>query len=138
MSEHHLPSSFGDPKTQPHTPRQTPTCATFPSPVFETPKHYQGSFAEPGGLTPRFAEEYSVFNSTPGNLRGSQGPFADFIPATPASFSRGHKRLLSVEGPVVDIAAHGSRFSSNSDRTLPPANLFRPSSLEKQVGQEVL
>lgn len=129
--------SFGDPKARPHTPRQTLTSATFPSPLFETPKHYQGSFSEPGGLTPRFAEEYSVFNSTPGNLRGSQGPFADFTPATPSSFSRGHKRLLSVEGPALDIAAHVSRFSSISDRTLPPSNPHRrrPSSPGPWAGQ---
>ncbi|PHH88140.1 hypothetical protein CDD83_7927 [Cordyceps sp. RAO-2017] len=119
MNEHHLASSFGDPKAQPHTPRHTPTSATFPSPVFETPKQYQGSFIEPGGLTPRFAEEYSVFNSTPGNLRGSQGPFADFISATSTSFSGGHRRLLSAEGLAADIVAHVNHLSANSDKSFP-------------------
>lgn len=122
VADHYWPRSFGDPKAQPQTPRHTPTSATFPSPVLDTPKHYQGSFAEPGGLTPRFAEKYSVFNSTPGNLRGSHGPFADFIPATPSNFSRGHKRLLSAEGPVVDAAEH---LSPDLDPSLPPVNPSR-------------
>ncbi|KAK4190348.1 Isocitrate/isopropylmalate dehydrogenase-domain-containing protein [Podospora australis] len=76
------PRSFGDPNAQPPTPKQTPTSSIFPSPVFETPKTNSGRFDESSGWTPRFAEEYSVFNSTPGNLRGGQGPFPDFGPAT--------------------------------------------------------
>ncbi|OAQ70079.2 PHD finger domain-containing protein [Pochonia chlamydosporia 170] len=120
MSEDYLAASFGEPNAQPPTPKQTPTTATFPSPIFETPKHYQGSFSEAGGLTPRFAEEYSVFNATPGNLRGTQGPFPDLISATSASSSVGHKRLLSAEGLAVEIAAHVNHFSPNPSAALPP------------------
>ncbi|KAK4196512.1 hypothetical protein QBC40DRAFT_313399 [Triangularia verruculosa] len=87
-------SSFGDPDAQPPTPKQTPTSSIFPSPRFETPKNNSGRFDESGGWTPHFAEEYSVFHSTPGNLRGSQGLFASFGPATPYLGSA-HKRALS-------------------------------------------
>lgn len=76
-------------------------------------------------MTPRFAEEYSVFNSTPGNLRGTHGPFADFVPATPASSSGGHKRLLSAEGLAVEIAAHVNHFSPNPNLPLPPVDPSR-------------
>lgn len=75
-------------------------------------------------MTPRFAEEYSVFNSTPGNLRGSQGPFADFVP--PPSYSRGHKRLLSADGPPsFGAPPHASHHLSASDREKidPPCHL---------------
>ncbi|KAJ6446655.1 PHD finger domain-containingprotein [Purpureocillium lavendulum] len=130
--------SFGDPKAQPPTPNQTPTSAAFPSPVFETPQACQGSFHEPGGLTPRFAEEYSVFNATPGNLRGTQGPFADFLPATPSSASGGHKRLLSAEGFAIQIAAHTNHFSPNPNAPLPPVDPSRrlPSSPDPGVAGE--
>ncbi|CAK7223421.1 hypothetical protein SEUCBS140593_005229 [Sporothrix eucalyptigena] len=78
---------FGDSTAQPPTPKQTPTSTTsfFPSPVFETPKigfdnTSNTTTTTPGpDWTPRFAEDFTVFNSTPGNLRGSQGPFADFV-----------------------------------------------------------
>ncbi|RDA94379.1 hypothetical protein CP533_3814 [Ophiocordyceps camponoti-saundersi (nom. inval.)] len=115
--------SFGDPKAQPQTPRQTPTTTSvaFPSPIFDTPKPYQGSFAEPGGLTPRFAEEYSVFNSTPGNLRGSQGHFPDFVP--PPTYTRGHKRLLSADGSLVDLPPHANHLSANPDKFDSPRQL---------------
>lgn len=118
LEANHSPcNSFGDPNAQPPTPRQTPNSATFPSPVFETPKQHQGAFTEPGSWTPRFAEDYSVFNSTPGNLRGADDPFADFQPVTPAS---SHKRLLSAEGFAAQIAAHVNHFSPNPNQPLPP------------------
>ncbi|KAG5948482.1 hypothetical protein E4U53_006263 [Claviceps sorghi] len=124
MSEDSLAASFGNPNAQPLTPNQTPTSTAFPSPVFETPKPYQGSLPEPGGLSPRFAEEYSVFNATPGNLRGTQGIFPDFAAATTsAASSIGHKRLLSTDSVTVEIAAaHVDQFSSNSSAPRPPAD----------------
>ncbi|KAK0623051.1 hypothetical protein B0T14DRAFT_536028 [Immersiella caudata] len=115
-------SSFGDhPNAQPPTPKQTPTSAIFPSPVFQTPRINQGRFDESGGWTPRFAEEYSVFNATPGNLRGSQGQFADFNPSTPfiPALSSGHKRPLSAEGIAVEIAC-AKHFSQDPRIPLPP------------------
>lgn len=113
----HASSSFGDPNAQPPTPQQTPTTTSFASPVFETPRQPHGSFTDLGGSTPRFAEEYSVFNSTPGNLRGSHAQFPDFVPPTPAS---SHKRLLSAEDFALEIATHANHFSPNPN--LPPVD----------------
>ncbi|KAL7921934.1 hypothetical protein ACQKWADRAFT_321024 [Trichoderma austrokoningii] len=128
-------SSFGDPNAHPPpTPKQTPTSGAFPSPVFETPKPPQGSFADTsGGLTPRFAEEYSVFNATPGNLRGAQFPFADFVPATPfASVFLGHKRQLSAdeqaferERLAIEIATRANIPPSNPNLPPPPVDPSR-------------
>ncbi|KAL7792524.1 hypothetical protein V8C37DRAFT_380599 [Trichoderma ceciliae] len=130
MSEDQQPvssSSFGDPNAHPPpTPKQTPTSGAFPSPIFETPKPPQGSFADTSGLTPRFAEEYSVFNATPGNLRGAQFPFADFVPTTPfASSFLGHKRLLSVEELAVEIATRANIPPSNPNLPPPPVDPSR-------------
>ena len=117
--------SFGDPNAQPPTPKQTPTSSVFPSSVFETPKNNQGRFDESGGWTPRFAEEYSVFNTTPGNLRGTQGPFPEFVPASPFTpISANQKRPLSAEGLAVEIASHANHFSPNPN-LLPPVEPSR-------------
>lgn len=118
-------SSFGDPNAQPPTPKQTPTSSIFPSPVFETPRNNHGRFDESNGWTPKFAEDYSVFNSTPGNLRGSQGPFVDFVPATPYHPSARHKRPLSAGGIAAEIATHVNHFSPNPENPLPPVEPAR-------------
>ncbi|KAK4639518.1 hypothetical protein QC761_709010 [Podospora bellae-mahoneyi] len=124
-------SSFGDPDAQPPTPKQTPTLSIFPSPRFETPKNNAGRLDEPGGWTPHFAEDYSVFNSTPGNLRGSQHPFPDFGPATPYLGSA-HKRTLST----------GETFSPTTNLQLPsvePSEILRssPSQLSTPTFQQL-
>lgn len=118
-------NSFGDPKAQPPTPKQTPTSIALASPVFQTPKNNQGSFEETSGWTPRFAEEYSVFNATPGNLRGSQGAFVDFSVSTPYQPSAGHKRFLSTESLASEIATHVNHFSPNPNLPLPPVDPAR-------------
>ncbi|KAH8654814.1 hypothetical protein BGZ61DRAFT_510927 [Ilyonectria robusta] len=101
--------SFADLNPRPPTPKQTPTSAVFPSPVFETSELNQRSFTDAGGWTPRFAEDYSVFNSTPGTFRSSQGPF----------------RLLSTEGLAAEIATHVNHFSPNPSLPLPPVDPSR-------------
>lgn len=118
-------NSFGDTHAQPPTPKQTPTSSIFPSPVFETPRHNQGRFDESSsGWTPRFAEEYSVFNATPGNLRGTNGPFGDYGSLTPYIPQHpqpaGHKRPLTAEGIAAEIATHVNYFSPNPNLPLPP------------------
>ncbi|KAB5523053.1 hypothetical protein GE09DRAFT_489311 [Coniochaeta sp. 2T2.1] len=126
MSGDQQPPSFGDTNAQPPTPKQTTNSSIFPSPVFETPRQNQGGrFDESsGGWTPRFAEEYSVFNSTPGNLRGgTDGPFGDiggsltpYIPQT-----EGQKRPLTAEGIAAEIATHVNHYiSPNPNLPLPP------------------
>ncbi|UKZ77377.1 hypothetical protein TrVFT333_005097 [Trichoderma virens FT-333] len=95
-------------------------------PYFRDAETPQGSFADTSGLTPRFAEEYSVFNATPGNLRGAQFPFADFVPTTPfASSYLGHKRLLSVEELAVEIATRANIPPSNPNLPPPPVDPSR-------------
>ncbi|KAH8176354.1 PHD-finger domain-containing protein [Sarocladium implicatum] len=126
MSGDRRSSSFGDPNAHPiphpPTPQQTPDTAVLPSPVFQTPRPKQGSFSESGGWTPTFAEDYSVFNSTPGNLRGTNGPFLDFIPFTTVSTSSTHKRLLSAESVAIEIASHATHFSPDPNVPLPPVD----------------
>ncbi|KAK0621274.1 hypothetical protein B0T17DRAFT_282238 [Bombardia bombarda] len=127
MSGDQLALSFGDPNAQPPTPKQTPTSTIFPSPVFSTPKNDQGRFDDSSGWTPRFAEEYSVFNATPGNLRGNnQGTFADFSPAgTPYILPASQKRPLSAGGIAAEIATHANHFSPQNPSLLPPVEPSR-------------
>jgi hypothetical protein len=107
-------NSFGDPNAQPPTPRQTPTSATFPSPAFATPQQQQGEFGEPGSWTPHFAEDYSVFNSTPGNLKGGQPQFTGFTPFTPTSQTGvGHKRQLSSDSTSTEVPHQTGQYSPN-------------------------
>ncbi|WQF75966.1 Putative Zinc finger, PHD-type, Zinc finger, FYVE/PHD-type, Zinc finger, RING/FYVE/PHD-type [Colletotrichum destructivum] len=121
MSGDQLASSFGNPNAQPPTPKQTPISAVFPSPVFETPKQPQGHFDDAAGWTPRFAEEYSVFNTTPGNLRASPRPFPDFSHTTTSYPSEATlKRPLSAESLAAQIATHANHFSPNPNLSLPP------------------
>ncbi|KAI1467286.1 uncharacterized protein F4812DRAFT_465343 [Daldinia caldariorum] len=112
---------FGDPNAQPPTPKQTPTSTGFPSSVFETPKNNRASFDDSSGWTPQFAEEYSVFNSTPGNLKPSHISFADYSVPTPYQASN-HKRLLSADSIVAEIATHAPHFSPNPNLPLPPVD----------------
>ncbi|OAA58584.1 3-isopropylmalate dehydrogenase leu2a [Niveomyces insectorum RCEF 264] len=146
MSGNQLATSFGDSTAQPPTPKQTPTSTTssfFPSPVFETPKinfsHASHTTTTTPGpdWTPRFAEGFSVFNTTPGSLSGSQGPFADFEPPfTPSTtcpsesqpsfcFSttsnQHRKHTLSISSFAAEIAtAHAHLPFSNPNLPLPP------------------
>ncbi|KAF4343034.1 hypothetical protein FBEOM_3014 [Fusarium beomiforme] len=113
--------SFANLNYRPPTSAETPTSDTFPSSVFETPKPGQGSVTDAGGWTPHFAEEYSVFNSTPGNLRGSQNSFFDLRAVTP---SIKHKRILSTETFAAEIATHVNQFS-NRNLPLPPVEPSR-------------
>ncbi|KAK8082460.1 hypothetical protein PG996_001241 [Apiospora saccharicola] len=110
-------------------PRQTPTTVIFPSSVFETPKTCQPSFEaevlSSSNWTPRFAEDYSVFNATPGNLRGAQAPFIDFSVTTPCHQVAGHKRPFSAENLAVEIASHVNHFSPNPSLSLPPVDPAR-------------
>lgn len=119
--------SFGDPNARPPTPQPTPT-AVLSSPLLQTPKQNPSHFDETSGWTPRFAEEYSVFNSTPGNLRGApsgSGAFnLDFAPLSPVPPSTGKKRPLSAEGAALEIATHANHFTADP-ATLAPVDPAR-------------
>lgn len=110
-------SSFGDPNARPPTPQETPT-AGFSSPLLQTPKQTTGGshFDDTSGWTPRFAEEYSVFNSTPGNLRGTASG-ADFnnlfAPLSPVPQPVGKKRSHSTEATAFDTATHANQVSAS-------------------------
>ncbi|KAK4169447.1 Isocitrate/isopropylmalate dehydrogenase-domain-containing protein [Cladorrhinum sp. PSN259] len=121
MSGEQEASSFGDSNAQPPTPKQTPTSAIFPSPIFETPKTNSGRFDESNGwTTPRFAEEYSVFNSTPGNLlKGTHSPFPNFAPGALLTFGSTPKRPLSTEEVTNSTPANTNPFSPNPSFQLP-------------------
>ncbi|KAL2015586.1 hypothetical protein VTK56DRAFT_5198 [Thermocarpiscus australiensis] len=130
MSADQLASSFGDPIAQPPTPKRTPASPIFPSPVFETPKNNQARFDESNGWTPRFAEEYSVFNTTPGNLRGNRNSFPDFGPATPFPAGADQKQSSSAGGFATEVATHVNDFSPNPILPLPsvePAKMLQTS-----------
>ncbi|PHH68697.1 hypothetical protein CDD82_345 [Ophiocordyceps australis] len=64
------------------------------------------------GSSPRFAEDYSVFNTTPGNLRGSDFPFSDLYASIPSPSAVEHRRLHSVDTIIAaESTPHQSRPS---------------------------
>ncbi|KAI4595473.1 hypothetical protein KJ359_006819 [Pestalotiopsis sp. 9143b] len=109
---------FGVPNAQPPTPKQTPTSVVFPSPVFDTPRNNVGSFEGFTTGTPRFAEEYSVFNNTPNNnLQRPETPLADISISNPHQAWAARKQSFS--GDIsAQIATHVHRLSPNPN--LPP------------------
>ncbi|KAH7038207.1 uncharacterized protein B0I36DRAFT_76936 [Microdochium trichocladiopsis] len=115
-------SSFGTARPQPPTPRQTPTSAVFPTSVFETPKDDRNQLDDTTTWTPKFAEEYSVFNTTPGNLRGGHGQFSDFAAPSPYLGSAPKRRPLSVASVAAEVASHTNHFSHSQDIPLPPVD----------------
>ncbi|KAI1757805.1 hypothetical protein F4782DRAFT_537284 [Xylaria castorea] len=125
MSADRPPTSSGDPNTFPLTPSETPTSAHFPQSILETPETSQGHFDDRSGWTPRFAEEYSVFNTTPGNLRGASGPLPELSVSTPYQPPSGHKRLLSAGSVAAEIASHANHYSPTSALPLPPVDPSR-------------
>ncbi|KAI1742560.1 hypothetical protein F4680DRAFT_37585 [Xylaria scruposa] len=121
MTADRPPTSSGDLDTFPPTPSETPTSAHFPQSTLKTPETSQGHFDDRSGWTPQFAEEYSVFNTTPGNLRGVSGPSV----STPYQLSSSHKRLLSAGSVAVEIASHANHYSPTSALPLPPVDPSR-------------
>ncbi|ROW12817.1 hypothetical protein VMCG_00437 [Cytospora schulzeri] len=118
-------TSFGDPNARPPTPPGFSTTAVFSSPLLATPKRNSGQFDEATGWTPRFAEDYSVFNSTPGNLRGtSDTSKVDLASPSPVPPSTGRKRPLSAEGLALEISTHANHFSLTPEK-LPPVDAAR-------------
>ncbi|KAH6624937.1 hypothetical protein B0J18DRAFT_444793 [Chaetomium sp. MPI-SDFR-AT-0129] len=118
-------SSFGDSNAQPPTPTRTPRSTVFPSPVLETPKQDQRRLDESSGWTPRFAEEYSVFNSTPGNLRGSRTPFFDFGSSTPYVGDGTQSRGLSTEEIGLGASAHVNELTPKPLPAVEPSKILR-------------
>ncbi|KAE9379248.1 hypothetical protein N431DRAFT_155005 [Stipitochalara longipes BDJ] len=111
--------SFGN--AQPPTPTQTPTSAQFPSPTFQTPRN-SSNFENRSGWTPTFAEEYSVFNSTPGRLTSSQHNFVDSSTPRPSTASVQTRRLSTTGDISAELASHVHHFSPHSGLPLPPVD----------------
>ncbi|KAH7360534.1 hypothetical protein BKA65DRAFT_392053 [Rhexocercosporidium sp. MPI-PUGE-AT-0058] len=113
--------SFGNPNAQPPTPTQTPTSGQFPSPTtFQTPRN-SSSFENRGGWTPTFAEEYSVFNATPGRLTSAQQHFSEASTPRPSTAST-HNRRLSAGDFAAELATHVHHLSPNPSLSLPPVD----------------
>lgn len=113
--------SFGNPNAQPPTPTQTPTSGQFPSPAFQTPRNNNSSFEDRSGWTPTFAEEYSVFNSTPGRLINTQHSFAEASPRLGTSY--GQLQHQSAGGDIsAELASHVHHFSPLPNLPLPPVD----------------
>jgi hypothetical protein len=117
-------SSFGNnPNAQPGppTPTQTPTSAQFPSPTFQTPRN-NSNFENRSGWTPTFAEEYSVFNSTPGRLTSSHHNFVETSTPRPSTASAQNRRLSTTGDITTELASHVHHFSPNPGLPLPPVD----------------
>ncbi|KAL2074410.1 hypothetical protein VTL71DRAFT_8188 [Oculimacula yallundae] len=113
--------SFGNPNAQPPTPTQTPTSGQFPSPTaFQTPRN-SSSFENRGGWTPTFAEEYSVFNATPGRLTSSQQHFAEASNPRLSDSSTQSRRPLSGDF-AAELATHVHHLSTSHSLSLPPVD----------------
>src|SRR5450756_466542 len=112
-------TSFGN--AQPPTPTQTPTSGQFPSPTFQTPRN-SSNFENRSGWTPTFAEEYSVFNSTPGRLTSSHHNFVDSSTPRPSAASVQNRRLSATRDISADLASHVHHFSPHSATSLPPVD----------------
>jgi hypothetical protein len=112
--------SFGNPNAQPPTPTPTPTSAEFLSPTFQTPRASTSHFDSHTGWTPTFAEEYSVFNATPGRLTKTEGHYSEIATPRPSTASSHNDLLLA----TTDIdPADQIHFSASKNSPLPYANL---------------
>ncbi|PBP22707.1 PHD-finger domain-containing protein [Diplocarpon rosae] len=112
--------SFGDPNAQHPTPIQTPTSGQFPIiPTIQTPKD-NSSFDDRGGWTPTYAEEYSVFNATPGRLTSSRHHFAEA--SSPNTSVDSTQKGQSTASFAADLTSHVHQFSPNTNFPLPPVD----------------
>ncbi|CAL3964847.1 unnamed protein product [Diplocarpon coronariae] len=123
--------SFGDPNAQHPTPIQTPTSGQFPiNAAFQTPK-YDSSLENPSGWTPTYAEEYSVFNATPGRLTSSRHHFAEASTPNPSTDSTPKDQPAA--GFAAELPSHVYHNSPKTDFALPPVDpseqLISPSGL---------
>ncbi|KAK2630251.1 hypothetical protein QTJ16_001071 [Diplocarpon rosae] len=116
--------SFGDPNAQHPTPIQTPTSGQFPTnPTIQTPKD-NSSFENRGGWTPTYAEEYSVFNATPGRLTSSHHHFAE---ASPNSSVDSTQKFQFTGSSAVELTSDVHQFSPHTNFPKPsvdPSNQF--------------
>lgn len=85
---------------------------------WEQQANYEGS---QGGWTPQFAEDYSMFNATPGRLVNGQRPFVD-TSTVQALSSLTQNGQFHVEGDMVTgMGMHMHQLSPNSALAIAPA-----------------
>ncbi|KAJ8065458.1 hypothetical protein OCU04_006143 [Sclerotinia nivalis] len=85
---------------------------------WEQQANYEGS---QGGWTPQFAEDYSMFNATPGRLVNGQRPFVD-TSTVQALSSMTQNGQFHVEGDMMtDLGMHMHQLSPNSALAIAPA-----------------
>ncbi|QSZ30879.1 hypothetical protein DSL72_000437 [Monilinia vaccinii-corymbosi] len=85
---------------------------------WEQQSNYEGS---QGGWTPQFAEDYSMFNATPGRLVNGQRPFVDTstVQALPSLTQNGQ---FHIEGDTMtDLEMHMHQLSPSSALAMAPA-----------------
>jgi hypothetical protein len=116
-----LRDSFGIPNAQPPTPTQTPTSGVFSSPTFQTPRAEAPAFDDHTSWTPKFAEEYSVFNATPGRLISAGTHFADISTPRPSTASSQKGTLSNAIELEAELASH-VHHSIRTDLPLPPVD----------------
>lgn len=122
VTNKYLDNSFGNPNAQPPTPTQTPTSAAFQSPTFQTPRNNSHTFSNHTGWTSTFAEEFSVFNATPGRLTSSHDPFSDISTPRPTTASSGTRVPSGTEEVEAEVSPHVHHLSSQSTLSLPPVD----------------
>jgi hypothetical protein len=115
---------LGNPNAQPPTPTQTPTSGVFSSPAFQTPRAEAPTFDEHTGWTPTFAEEYSVFNATPGRLTSTGTHFTDISTPRPSTASSQKGPLSNTSELEAELASH-VHHSIQTDLLLPPVDPSR-------------
>ena len=116
-----MPDSDRSPNPHHHitTPQRTPTSARWADDLFRTPR-IDTKTLDRSGWTPVFAEEYPLFNATPGRFTDIQGTFSP-QPTT----ATGHKRQQS----GTETLKAGSLNSRTKGRTSISADTFKDSGL---------
>lgn len=116
-----MDGSFGKSNAQPPTPTQTSTSGTFSSPIFWTPGAKE-DFDDRSGWTSNFAEDYSVFNATPGRLTSSYISSFEINTPRPATSSSSKRPSSSTEELAAEIASHANH-TVQSTLPFPPVDL---------------
>lgn len=111
--------SFGTPNAEPPTPTKTPTPGNLASPILQTPQNKPASFEERGGWTPTFAEEYSVFNSTPGRLISDNPPFGDFNTPRPLASPIFSRKLPNANVVAEEPSIHAQHPKTDISSSIP-------------------
>lgn len=117
-----MPDSDRSPNPHHHitTPQRTPTSARSADVLFRTPRIDRKTL-DSSGWTSVFAEEYTLFNATPGRFTDIQGTFSP----QPTTATTGHKRQHS----STETITAGSLNSRTKGRNSISVDTFKDSGL---------